>query len=171
PHREDPLILERVPLTRRELLHRSVALLVAAPPALRLAAAHEATVQHFVSRPDLLPPRLTVLHDAPGGAPGLAFLAPSSGPGQRGAMIVDNAGELVWFHPVANKAVTDFKVQHLHGKPVLTWWEGKSNHGLGDGEWVVLDAAYKELARFSTVRGLHGDLHEFGMSPQRAARA
>jgi len=25
-------------------------------------------------------------------------------------MIFDDAGELVWFHPVAHKAVTDFKV-------------------------------------------------------------
>src|SRR4029078_5178129 len=94
-------------------------------------------------------------------APGYLFMAPSSGPGQRGAMIFDDAGELVWFHPVANRAVTDFKVAEYHGKPVLTWWEGRVVGGLGDGEWVVLDSSYRVLARFSTARGLHGDLHEF----------
>ena len=126
-------------------------------------------VQQFVSRPDLKPPTLTVLQPAHGTAPGLVFLAPSSGPGQRGAMIFDGAGELVWFRPVVDKTVTDFKVGLFHGKPVLTWWEGKAVQGLADGEWVGLDASYRELFRFSTARGLHGDLHEFVITPQNTA--
>jgi hypothetical protein len=132
-------------------------------------AAADGSVQRFVSRPDLKPPTITVLQPAQGTAPGLVFIAPSSGPGQRGAMIFDNAGELVWFHPVAHKAVTDFKVGLYHGKPVLTWWEGKAVEGLGDGEWVVLDASYRELARFSTAHGRRGDLHEFVITPQNTA--
>ena len=112
---------------------------------------------------------MTVLQPAHGTAPGLVFMAPSSGPGQRGAMIFDDAGELVWFHPVAHKTVTDFKVELYHGKPVLTWWEGKVVHGLADGEWVVLDTSYRELSRFSAARGLHGDLHEFVITPQNTA--
>ena len=127
-------------------------------------------MQRFVSRPDLKPPAVTVLnHAAHGTAPGLVFLAPSSGPGQRGGMIVDDAGELVWFRPVVDKIMTDFKVGLFHGKPVLTWWEGKVVHGLADGEWVVLDTSYRELFRFSTTRGLHGDLHEFVITPQNTA--
>ena len=132
-------------------------------------AAPAGTVQQFVSRPDLKPPAITVLQPAQSTARGLVFIAPSSGPGQRGAMIFDNAGDLVWFHPVAHKAVTDFKVGLYHGKPVLTWWEGKVVHGLADGEWVVVDASYRELARFSTARGRHGDLHEFVITPQNTA--
>jgi hypothetical protein len=88
-----------------------------------------------------------VLQRRRGLAPGLVFLAPSSGPGQSGAMIVDNSGELVWFHPVTHKVVTDFKAQKLHGEPVLTWWEGKMAHGVREGEWVVLDASYREVVR------------------------
>jgi hypothetical protein len=126
-------------------------------------------VRRFVSRPDLVPPAVTVLVRTSGVAPGLVFAAPSSGPGQRGAMIFDDAGELVWFHPVKHEAATDFKVQQLHGEPVLTWWEGKSAHGLGDGEWVVVDASYRERARFSAARGLHGDLHEFVITPWNTA--
>ena len=124
-------------------------------------AATDGNVQRFVSRPDLKPPTITVLQRAHGTARGLVFVAPSSGPGQRGAMIFDDAGELVWFHPVAHKAATGFKVGLYHGKPVLTWWEGKVVNGLGDGEWVVLDSSYRELARFSAADGRHGDLHEF----------
>jgi len=76
-------------------------------------------------------------------------------------MIVDDAGGLVWFHPVADKAAADFKVGLYKGEPVLTWWEGKSLAGLADGEWVVLDSSYRELARFSAANGRQGDLHEF----------
>ena len=80
-------------------------------------------------------------------------------------MIFDDAGELVWFHPVVDKIVTDFKVGVFKGRPVLTWWEGKVVHGLADGEWVVLDASYRELFRLSAARGRHGDLHEFVITP------
>ena len=164
-------------LTRRNFLAGGAALLLAGrggrsvPGLVEVAdaAAGGGTVQRFVSRPDLRPPTVTVLQPAHGTAPGLVFVAPSSGLGQRGAMIFDNTGELVWFHPVADKVVTDFKVGLYHGKPVLTWWEGKVVHGLADGEWVVLDAAYRELFRFAAARHRHGDLHEFVISPQNTA--
>jgi hypothetical protein len=165
-------------LTRRDLLVRGAGLLMAAP-AVRAAgdlfdasdagAAVGVSAQRFVSRPDLLPPVVAVLQRRRGSAPGLVFMAPSSGPFQRGAMIFDDTGHLVWFHPVVHKVVTDFKVQKLRGQPVLTWWEGKSVKGLGEGEWVVLDTSYREVARFSTARGLHGDLHEFQITPWNTA--
>ena len=171
--------MRRDQLTRRQLLVRGAGFLLAAP-ALQAAAgaldarparaAQSASVQSFASRPDLQPPVVTVLERRRGEAPGFVFMAPSSGPGQRGAMIFDDAGDLVWFHPVApHRAVTDFKVQTLHGEPVLTWWEGQVISGLADGEWVVVDRSYREIARFSTARGLHGDLHEFMITPWNTA--
>jgi hypothetical protein len=84
-------------------------------------------------------------------------------------MIFDDAGELVWFRPVADKTVTDFKVGLFHGKPVLTWWEGKILDGLADGAWVVCDTSYRELFRFPAADRRHGDLHEFVISPQNTA--
>ena len=132
-------------------------------------AAAGPTVRRFVSRPDLRPPVVAVLQRRRGLAPGLVFVAPSSGPGQSGAMIVDNSGELVWFHPVTHKVVTDFKAQKLHGEPVLTWWEGKMAHGVREGEWVVLDASYREVVRLSAARGLRADLHEFLITPWNTA--
>jgi hypothetical protein len=143
--------------TRRDLFAGGAGLLLARAPlrdvigrleAADARAATEGSVQRFVSRPDLKPPTITVLQGADRTAHGLVFVAPSSGPGQRGAMIFDDAGELVWFHPVAHKAVTDFKVGLYHGKPVLKWWEGKVVNGFGDAEWIVLDSSYRELARF-----------------------
>jgi hypothetical protein len=164
-------------LTRRGLLAGGSGLLVAGTAArlrsfLDVAGARAATdgdVRRFVSRPDLKPPAIRVLERASGTAPGLVFLAPSSGPGQRGALIVDGGGELVWFHPVVHKAVTDFKVALYRGKPVLTWWEGRVVEGLAVGEWVVVDASYRELARFPAARGRHGDLHEFVVTPDDTA--
>src|SRR5262249_49192365 len=144
---------------------------LSAAPAARAAAAllDASDVRRFASRPDLEPPIVSVLQRKRGAAPGLVFMAPSSGPGQRGALIFDDAGEPVWFRPVVGKSVTDTKVQQLHGRPVLTWWEGLSVRGLGDGEWVVVDPSYRELARFSAAQGLPGDLHEFTISPWNTA--
>jgi hypothetical protein len=164
-------------LTRRGLLGAGSGLLVAGASArlrgfLDVAGARAGAggdVLRFVSRPDLQPPAMRVVERGGGTAPGLVFLAPSSGPGQRGAMIVDGDGELVWFHPVVHKAVTDFKVASYRGKPVLTWWEGRVVEGLAVGEWVVLDSSYRELARFPAAKGRHGDLHEFVVTPDDTA--
>jgi Arylsulfotransferase (ASST) len=146
-------------LTRAQFLSAAAgAALAARVPDLASAAGEN--LQHFVSRPDLKPPRVT----SRGSTEHSVFLAPSSGPGQAGAMILDGRGDLVWFHPVADKVVADFKVQQLQGRPVLTWWEGKSRHGVGDGEWVVLDASYRELARVHAARGLAADLHDFQLT-------
>jgi Arylsulfotransferase (ASST) len=127
-------------------------------------------VQQFVSRPDLLPPVVTVVRPAAGTtAAGLLFLAPSSGPGQRGAMIVDNTGEVVWFHPTSPLTVMNFRMALYQGKPVLTWWEGKTKNGLGIGEHVIFDQSYRELARFPAGNHLGADLHELILSPTGTA--
>ena len=168
---------DRDHLTRHDLLVRGAGLVIATPAVCATAglletaarAAVGATVQRFASRPDLRPPVVTVLQRRRGLAPGLVFVGPSSGPGQARAMIVDNSGDLVWFRPVRHKVVTDFKVQKLHGEPVLTWWEGASVRGVRVGEWVVLDASYREVVRFSAAHGLRADLHEFVITPWNTA--
>jgi arylsulfotransferase ASST len=153
-----------------ERLNRAQFLSAAAAAALATrfpdrAFAGGGNLQHLVSRPDLKPPLVTTR----GATTEFVFLAPSSGPGQSGAMILDGRGDLVWFHPVTDKVVTDFKVQQLRGKPVLTWWEGKSRHGLGEGEWVVADAGYREVARVRAAHGLAADLHDFQLTRRGTA--
>ena len=40
-------------------------------------------------------------------------------------MILDSHGGLIWFKPLASRIfASDFQVQTLNGKPVLTWWQG-----------------------------------------------
>ena len=55
-------------------------------------------------------------------------------------MIVDQAGNLVWFHPLpAHEEATNLQVQQYEGKPVLTWWQGRILEvGFGQGEDVDL---------------------------------
>ena len=53
------------------------------------------------------------------------FLAPYSGVGQYGPMILDEHGELIWFKSLspAGTRAANFRVQQYEGKPVLTWWQ------------------------------------------------
>ncbi len=108
-------------------------------------------------------------------APGYVFCAPKNGPdeagpGQDGCLILDNTGQPVWFRPVATEAmdVMDFKLQEYRGEPVLTWWEGKHT-GYGQGEYVLMDSSYGEVARVRAGNGYEGDHHEFLISPQDTA--
>ena len=55
------------------------------------------------------------------------------------------------------------------GKPALTWWEGKTKHGLGIGEHVIVDHSYREIARFPAGNGLGSDLHELILTPDGTA--
>lgn len=133
--------------------------IVAEPGATRPS---ERTVRSFVSRPDLRPPRVDVVRRADGVASGHVFVAPSSGPGQRGVLILDDGGDVVWFHPTEPLTAMNFRAAVYRGQPVLTWWEGKSEHGLAVGECVIVDRSYREIARLpSDADGRPLDLHEF----------
>ena len=114
----------------------------------------------YVSEPSLRPPTLTVSTLAHP-APGYLFVASLNGPGQRGPMIVDNAGNVVFFRPL-DKVAINFRRQTFRGKPVLTWWEGViSKIGTGEGENVILDETYKTVARVRAGNGFSADVHEF----------
>ena len=86
-------------------------------------------------------------------------------------MIMDNRGELVWFHPLKfTKGVTDFRVQRYRGKPVLTWWRGRlSNVGVGNGWYAMYDGSYRPIAEVRPGHGLVGDVHEFRLTSRGTA--
>ena len=124
-------------------------------------------VLRFRSRPDLRPPRLTVLRR--GGSERSLFLSPSSGPGQRGALILDETGEVVWFRPTRPDTVMNFRTALYKGEPVLTWWQGRAERGLGVGVHVIVDSTYREVARLPAGAGRQSDLHEFMLTPRGTA--
>ena len=77
---------------------------------------------------------------------------------------------MTWFRSLADGlAATDFRTQQYRGKPVLTWWEGKVLGGYGQGEGVILDETYTEVARVQAGNGYQADLHEFQLTPQNTA--
>jgi hypothetical protein len=127
--------------------------------------------QAFHSRPDLRPPTVAVTVSSPLVAPGDEFVAPYTGPGQAGPMILDQSGGLVWFKPLpTHTSATNFRVQEYGGKPVLTWWQGDiSVHGFGTGEGIVDDSTYTQIARVRAGNGHKADLHDFQLTPQGTA--
>ena len=139
------------------------------PEAIHPGAPSEA--QGFHSRPDLHPPVVAVTAQSPAVAPGDEFVAPYTGPGQAGPMILDQSGALVWFKPLpAHTSATNFRVQEYEGKPVLTWWQGDiSVHGFGLGEDEIADSTYTDIARVKAGNGLQADLHDFQLTPQGTA--
>lgn len=125
-------------------------------------------LQHFRTRRDLVPPSVAVKGHAPAGE-GDIFVAPQFGPAENGPMIMGPHGDLIWFRPTPigrNVLSTDFRVQNLHGKPVLTWFQGGMNNGHGIGEGIILDQHYHQQAVVHAANGLKMDLHEFRVTPQ-----
>jgi hypothetical protein len=118
-------------------------------------------VWSFVTEPTLHPMKVTVNTFNPATDPGYVGLAPysfSADPtyGQAGALILDNNANPVWFRPTGNINLmnTDFRVQQLNGKPVLTFWQGTlatppsyTNVPAGSSEsgscYYILDNTYR----------------------------
>jgi hypothetical protein len=124
--------------------------------------------QHFRSVPRLEPPAIAVTARSPQSAPGYIFATPYAGPGPPGPMIFDEAGNLVWFDQLpANIATSaDLQVQQLDGRPVLTWWQGYiPPQGFGEGEEIIADGSYRQIARVHAGNGYKADLHDFHLLP------
>jgi hypothetical protein len=124
--------------------------------------------RHFKTRPDLRPVVFDVTRRVGDTAPGYLFLAPKKKVAQMGPLIVDNDGEVVWFHPT-KLGVADFRVQRYRGRPVLTWWQGRSTKGVGRGRYEIFDTSYRRIAELRAGHGLGGDEHEFLLTPQGTA--
>lgn len=132
-------------------------------------------VRNFHSRPDLRPPTVT-LTKPPDIDGGYLFMGPwANGGNQPGPLMVDGVGEPVWFNPISSghtssQWATNFQTFTYRGEPVLAWWEGKVlNTGLGQGEAILVDRAYREVARVRAANGRQMDLHEFQLTPQGTA--
>jgi len=127
-------------------------------------------VWRFHSRPDLAPAAVEVARPRAGSWRQDIFLAPQFGPVQNGPEIVNFRGRLVWFDRVPNgDMASDFRVQSYRGRPVLTWWQGYSDAGVGEGDDVIYDSSYRELAVVRAANGLKADLHEFEITPSGTA--
>ncbi|PRA04698.1 ArsR family transcriptional regulator [Arthrobacter sp. MYb229] len=128
----------------------------------------------FVSRPDLTPPKLATSHGETaaakhGGMTEYIFLTPGyeTGIPSSGAMIFDAQGELVWMEPIdpedPKDNYFDLRPQEYRGETVLTVYQGTRDGGRGNGEILVLNAAYEQIASVTTGGSLgpgKADFHD-----------
>jgi len=167
-----------VSLTRRQLLQQTgtaaagaVGLSACSIPGSLLAAQSQNSVQRFVSRPDLTPPRVSVRsYGAPTDPRHIFLNAPFSGPGHGGAYILDRHGHFVWFaRNTAGHHRMNFSVQTYQGQPVLTWFQGRIVQGYGQGELVIADSSYEIQHVIRPPHGELADFHDFYVTPEGTA--
>ncbi len=128
-------------------------------------------VQSFHSLPDLHPPTVTVTAKSGSAGTGDIFLGPSNKLGQAGPLLLDSHGQTIWFHPLPGRTQAfDVSEQRYEGRPVLTWWQGiVTSRGYGDGEDVIFDSSYRQIATVKAAEGYRADLHDFEITPQGTA--
>ncbi len=142
-------------------------------------------VWSFVSTPQLRPMKVNVLALRAGASHNPIFVAPydqSTDPtrlvGQTGPLIMDSAGNPIWFQPFSSNnrvQVIDFQAQTLFGKPVLIWWQGRiagitsskmpAGTSLG-GNFVIYNQNYRKIMSVKAPNGVGLDLHELTITPQ-----
>ena len=133
-------------------------------------AATATNVQRFHSRPDLLPPAVTVTTPAVDPTAGDVFITSDGGAGQAGAMIIAPNAQLVWFLPTLGRTKAfDLNVQSYRGRPVLTLWQGNVVAGHGQGVDEIYSTNYVHIATVHAGNGLWADLHDFVLTPQGTA--
>jgi hypothetical protein len=131
-------------------------------------------VPRYRTRRDLRPPEIQLSH-APrrGMSPGYTFLAPKKvfaakpRPGlQSGPLIIDRNGSQIWFAPLTDGHVSEFRVQRYLGRPVLTWWQGRQILGSGEGVVQIVDNRYRSVGRVRAGNGYSFDFHEATITPR-----
>lgn len=134
----------------------------------------------FITRSDLAPPQVVISHGEAWApeyeeADEYIFLTPNYGTEtpSSGAMILDSNGELVWMDPDESEEdedkYFDLRVQQYRGEPMLTVWQGNSSGGRGNGDILVLNDAYEEIARVTTGGSLEAgeaDFHDTVITDQ-----
>jgi hypothetical protein len=161
----------------------TVATLGAKLPILNLPATQPDKLDHFVSEPNLTPPKITVTRSSKKArGHGDVMLTPLPSPvvhpgsnntvtikpvGPGGPMISDAAGNLVWFRQLAPPEVAaNLRLQKFNGRKVLTWWEGTVTVGaFGLGGGVIANHAYNVIRVVHAGNGYPMDLHEFELTP------
>ncbi len=160
----------------------TVATFGAKSPVLNLPATQPDKLDHFVTEPGLTPPAITVNRSSkPARGNGDVMLTPLPSPvvhpgsintvtikpvGPGGPMIVDGAGNLVWFRQIPPPDVAaNLRLQQFHGRQVLTWWQGTvtaAAFGIGGG--VIANHSYNAIRVVHAGNGYPMDLHEFELT-------
>lgn len=128
----------------------------------------------YLSLANFRPPPVTIDVTPTGTTAGVVLTDCHKGLGQQGPMIIGPDGSLVWFQPLADHGspslrAFNLRVQQYRGRPVLTWFQGAVVAGHGQGNYVVADTSYRQIATVRAGNGEIGDLHEFFLTPSGTA--
>ena len=160
----------------------SVARFAPTPPTLDLPIEQPAKLQHFISRPNLAPPKITILKRTSAASNDDIFLTPLPSPtvhpesnnaitihpvGPCGPMIIDSRGNLVWFDQLTPpQCAINFRQQRFGGRNVITWWQGTVTvQAWGHGVGMIADPRYRTIRAVKAGNGYSVDVHEFTLTP------
>jgi hypothetical protein len=187
PFREGEEVSVTVQLNEGGPLSDSFKIAHLAPPQpyLELTGEKLAEQQHFLSEPDIAPPKVAVTQSdaalegdifldplpAPIIHPGGAKLLEFERVGPDGLMILNPAGQLVWWHQLSDQeAAGALELVSYEGKPALSWWQGRVTEvANGEGEGIIVNAAYEKVATVLAGNGYRSDIHEFHVTPSGSA--
>ncbi|MGH2862829.1 MAG: arylsulfotransferase family protein [Solirubrobacteraceae bacterium] len=134
-------------------------------------------VSSFVTRPELRPADVRITEVATHGLrnePRFVVMAPMADiaykSDQRGPMIVDRRGRLIWFDP-SEDSTFNVQVQTYEGQRVLTRWHGALSDGYGNGVGEIIDETYTPIATVGNAKTRPIDLHEFQLTSRGTALA
>ena len=137
-----------------------------------LALAIAAPAVAAADTPPTAPPPVTVVTPGADNHNGDIFISPygDSTTYANGPEIIDNHGNVVWFHAVpAGQEAADFRTQLYRGHRVLTWWQGTGLGGLAQGTDYIYNDHYQQIATVNAANGLSADGHEFLITRQNTA--
>ncbi len=160
----------------------TVATLGTPQPPLNLTSTQPDKLQHFVTEPGLIPPKITMgksSRHAKGHGDVLMTPLPSPvvhpesnntvtikpvGPG--GPMIFDGSGRLIWFRQLQPPEVAaNLRMQKYRGRQMLTWWQGTvTPAAFGVGGGVIANHSYNVVKVVHAGNGYPMDLHEFELT-------
>jgi hypothetical protein len=141
-------------------------------PLVLVSAAQASSATTTTTTTPTAPPPLTVLTGTAAQGQGDLFLTPTGDTTQyaNGPEILSPSGEELWFQAVPpGETAADFRVQKLHGQPVLTYWAGEGLGGLSNGTDYILNDQYQQIATVNAGNGLATDGHEFLITPWNTA--
>lgn len=121
------------------------------------------------SRPDLNgAPGARILKSTGREQPDYIFLS-IMGRSPNGTAAFDNAGHLLWWNPGHTPQIQDISLVHYDGQSLLQWFEGQSIADFGQGERVLVNNHYEQVATVRAQSGPPLDLHAFLVTPQGTA--
>lgn len=88
---------------------------------------------------------------------GVAAGQPAQGP-----LVMDPSGDPIWFQPLTGTDwATNVRPATYRGNRVMVWWRGiVVSPGFGQGEVLLWDTSYRQVARVVAGNGMRADLHE-----------